>query len=119
MTRISNDTNDSIEIRRRLGIAKNALEKMKPLWKAANKSMKLAVLRTCIFPAATYGAESWTIKQDDAKRIRAFENKCYRKILRVPWIIKRTNESIKNELDIKGDLFMSYITKQRLTREKA
>ena len=52
------------------------------------KPKKLRVLETVVFPTALYGCEAWTINNTDAKRITSFEMKCYRKILRIPWMEK-------------------------------
>ena len=82
-------------IKQRLAMAVQALNIMQYLWKSASKQLKLKVLRTCIFPIATYGCETWVLRKLDIKRINAFEIKCYRKILRIPWIAHRTNCSIK------------------------
>ena len=57
-------------------------------------------LKSLIFPIAKYGAETWSISKQAEQRINAFENKCYRRILRVPWTDKRTNESILNQLGV-------------------
>ena len=83
-------------IKQRLANAVQALNNMKYLWKSASKELKLKVMRTCIFPIATYGCETWVLRKVDIKRINAFEMKCYRKILRIPWIAHRTNCSISN-----------------------
>ena len=58
----------------------------------------LTVLIIITFPLATYGCETWVLRKLDIKRINAFEMKCYRNILRIPWIAHRTNCSILNEL---------------------
>ena len=81
-------------IKQRLAMAVQTLNNMQYLWKSASKELKLKVLRTCIFPIATYGCETWVLRKFDIKRINAFEMKCYRKILRLPWIADRTNCSI-------------------------
>ena len=79
-------------------MAVQAINNMQYLWKSASKELKLKVVRTCIFPIATYGCETWVQRKLDIKRMNAFEMKCYRKILRIPWIAHRTNCSILNEL---------------------
>ena len=48
------------------------------------------------FPVVTYGCESWTIKKDEHQRIEAFELWCWRRLLRVPWTARRSNQSIRN-----------------------
>ena len=83
-------------IKQSLAMAVQELNNMQHLWKSASKELKLKVLRTCIFPIATYGCETWVLCKLDIKRTNAFEMKCYRKILRIPWIVNRTNCSILN-----------------------
>ena len=51
-----------------------------------------------VFPVVMYGCESWTIKKDEHRRIDAFELWCWRKLLRVPWTAKRSNQSILKEI---------------------
>ena len=51
-----------------------------------------------VFPVVMYGCESWTIKKDECRRIDAFELWCWRKLLRVPWTAKRSNQSILKEI---------------------
>ena len=71
-------------------------------------------LRALIFPIATYGCESWTINKTSERKINAFELKCYRTILRMPWTEKRTNNSILQELNIKEGWLLSTIIKRKL-----
>ena len=52
-----------------------------------------------IFPVVTYGCESWTMKKDECRRIDAFELWCWRRLLRVPWTARRSNQSILKEID--------------------
>ena len=84
------------EIRRRLGMASRKLGSLKKVWKGNDDKTKLKFLRSLIFPIATYGSETWSISKEAEKKINAFEFKCYRKILRIPWTAKRTNASILN-----------------------
>ena len=51
-----------------------------------------------IFPVVMYGCDSWTIKKAERKRIDAFERWCWRRLLRVPWTARRSNQSILNEI---------------------
>ena len=51
-----------------------------------------------VFPVVTYGYESWTIKKAECRRIVAFELWCWRRLLRVPWIARRSNQSILKEI---------------------
>ncbi len=64
--------------------------------------MRLA--NALIFPIAIYGCESWAMLNLDLKRIAAFEMWVYRRILRIPWTAKRTNDSIREELAITSNL---------------
>ena len=103
---ITNNGDGMKEIRRRLGMAMKKLKNMKKLWKGADETTKLKFLKSLIFPIAKYGAETWSISKLAEQKINAFENKCYRRILRVPWTDKRTNVSIKEQLQIKEDTWL-------------
>ena len=86
------------EIRRRLGISTRKLKSMEKLWKGNNDQTKLKFLRSLIFPIATYGSETWSLSKEAEKKINAFELRCYRKILRISYVDRRTNASVLNEL---------------------
>ena len=101
-------------IKQRLAMAVQALNNMQYLWKSASKKLKLKVLRTCIFPIGTYGCETWVLRKLDIKRINAFEMKCYRKVLRIPWIAHRTNCSILNELHLPTNWMYNFVRRQKL-----
>ena len=75
-------------------MASKKLKSLQKVWKGNDDKTKLKFLRSLIFPIATNGSETWSISKEAAKKIDAFEFKCYRKILRIPWTAKRTNESI-------------------------
>ena len=59
---------------------------------------KVHLVKAMVFPVVMYGCESWTIKKAERQRIDAFELWCWRKLLRVPWTARRTNQSILNEI---------------------
>ena len=59
---------------------------------------KVRLVKAMVFPVVMYGCESWTIKKAERQRIDAFELWCWRKLLRVPWTARRTNQSILNEI---------------------
>ena len=101
-------------IKQRLAKAVQALNNMQYLWKSASKELKLKFLRTCIFPIATYGCETWVLRKLDIKRINSFEIKCYRKILCIPWIAHRTNCSILNELHLPTNWMYNFVRRQKL-----
>ena len=56
------------------------------------------VVKDMIFPVVMYGCESWTIKKTECQRIDAFELWCWRRLLRVPWTARRSNQSIQKEI---------------------
>ena len=61
-------------------------------------SSKFHLVKAVVFPVVTYGCESWTIKKAEHRRIDAFELWCWRRLLRVPWAARRSNQSILKEI---------------------
>ena len=59
---------------------------------------RVRLVKAMVFPVVMYGCESWTIKKAEQQRIDAFELWCWRRLLRVPWIAKRSNQSILKEI---------------------
>ena len=59
---------------------------------------KVHLVKAMVFPVAMYGCESWTIKKAECRRIDAFELWCWRRLLRVPWTARRSNQSILKEI---------------------
>ena len=59
---------------------------------------KIRLVKAMVFPIVMYGCESWTIKKDEHRRIDAFELWCWRRLLRVPWTARRSNQSILKEI---------------------
>ena len=97
-----------------MAMALQKTRQMRKLWHGTDKNTKIRFLRALIFPIATYGCESWTINKTSERKINAFELKCYRTILRVPWTEKRTNNSILQELNIKEGWLLSTIIERKL-----
>ena len=60
---------------------------------------KVHLVKAMVFPVVMYGCESWTIKKDEHQRTDAFELWCWRKLLRVPWTARRSNQSILKEIN--------------------
>ena len=60
---------------------------------------KVHLVKAMVFPAVMYGCESWTIKKDEHQRIDAFELRCWRRYLRVPWTARRSNQSMLKEIN--------------------
>ena len=59
---------------------------------------KFCLVKAMVFPVVMYGCESWTIKKAESRRIDAFELWCWRRLLRVPWTARRSNQSILKEI---------------------
>ena len=59
---------------------------------------KVHLVKAVVFPVVMYGCESWTVKKADCQRIDAFELWCWRRLLRVPWTARRSNQSILKEI---------------------
>ena len=59
---------------------------------------KVHLVKAMVFPVIRYGCESWTVKNDERRRIDAFELWCWRRLLRVPWTARRSNQSILKEI---------------------
>ena len=59
---------------------------------------KVRLVKAMVFPVVTYGCESWTVKKAERRRIDAFELWCWRRLLRVPWTARRSNQSILKEI---------------------
>jgi len=59
---------------------------------------KVHLVKAMVFPVVIYGCESWTIKKAEGQRFNAFELWCWRRLLRVPWIVRRSNQSILKEI---------------------
>ena len=65
---------------------------------------KVCLVKAMVFPVVMYGCESWTIKKAECRRIDAFELWCWRKLLRVPWTVGRSNQSILKEISFEYSL---------------
>ena len=65
---------------------------------------KVCLVKAMVFPVVMYGCESWTIKEAEHRRIDAFELWCWRRLLRVPWTAKRSNQSILKEISTEYSL---------------
>ena len=60
---------------------------------------KVRIVKAMVFPVVMYGCESWTVKKAEPQRIAAFELWCWRRLLRVPWTARRSNQSILKEIN--------------------
>ena len=100
-SKITADGEYSHEIRRRLLLRRKVMTNLDSMLKSRDitkRSMKVCLVKAMIFPVVIYGCESWTIKKAECWRIDAFELWCWRKLLRGPWIARRSNQSILKEI---------------------
>ena len=99
-TMVTDQCDDSPELKRRLAIARNATVSLSTIWKnkSINRTTKIRLLRSLVFPIATYGCESWAMKKSDRKRVEAFELWAYRRLLRISWTERKTNEYVLNRI---------------------
>ena len=67
-------------------------------------STKLHLVKPMVFPVVMYGCENWTIKKTEHQRIDAFELWCWRRLLRVPWTVRRSNQFILKEISLEYSL---------------
>ena len=81
-------------------MARSTMLKLTKIWRdrGITKNTKTRLVRTLVFPIATYGCETWSLTKDDCSRINAFELWCWRRMLRIPWTARRTNESVLQDI---------------------
>ena len=96
--KITADGDCSHEIKRCLLLGRKAMSKLDGILKSRHITWLTKVHQVKAFPVVMYGCESWTIKKAESRRIDAFELWCWRRLLRVPWIARRSNQSIPKEI---------------------
>ena len=94
--KITVDSDCSHEIKRHLLLRRKAVTNLHSILKSRDTTLptKVCVVKAMVFPVVMYGCESWTIKKAEDQRIDAFELWCWRRLLRVPWTARRSNQSI-------------------------
>ena len=99
-SKITADGDYSHEIKRHLLLGRKAMTNLDSILKSRNitLSIKVHLVKAMVFSVVMYGCESWTIKKAECQRIDAFELWCWRRLLRVPWTARRSNQSILKEL---------------------
>ena len=104
--KITADGDCSHEIKRRLLLGRKAMTNLDSILKSRDITLptKVCLVKTMVFPVVMYGCESWTIKKAEHQRIDAFELWCWRRLLRVPWTARRSNQSILKEISPKYSL---------------
>ena len=100
-SKITADGDYSHEIKRRLLLGRKVMTNLDSILKSRDitLSTKVCLVKAMVFPVVMYGCESWTIKKAECQRIDAFELWCWRRLLRVPWTIRRSNQSILKEIN--------------------
>ena len=99
-SKITADGDCSHEIKRHLLLGKKVMTNLDSILKCIDitLSTKVHLVKAMVFPVVMYGCESWTIKKAECRRIDAFELWCWRRLLRVPWTARRSNQSILKEI---------------------
>ena len=97
---ITADGDCSHEIKRRLLLTRKIMTNLDSILKSIDITLptKVHLVKAMIFPGVMYGCESWTIKKAECQRMDAFELWCWRRLLRVPWIARRSNVLILKEI---------------------
>lgn len=100
-TLLMNTGGNTEEIKRRAGIAKTAVAQLTKIWQShdIHVETKKRLMKSLVFSVFMYASECWIIKKVDLRRIDSFEMTCWRRMLRIPWTARRTNQS--KELKIK------------------
>ena len=90
----------SHEIKRCLLFGRKAMTNLDSILKSGDITLptKVHLVKAMVFPVVMYGCESWTIKKAECQRIDVFELWCWRRLLRVPWTVRRSNQSILKEI---------------------
>ena len=88
------------EIKRRLLLGRKVMTNLDSTFKSRDTlPTKVRIVKAMVFPVVMYGCESWTVKKAERRRIDVFELWCWRRLLRVPWTTRRSNQSILKEIN--------------------
>ena len=99
-SKITADDDCSHEIKRRLLLGRKIMTNLDNILKNRDISLptKVRLVKAPVFPVVVYGCDSWTIKKAECQKIDAFELQCWRRLMRVPWTARRSNQSILKEI---------------------
>ena len=99
-SKITADGDCNHEIKRRLLLGRKAMTNLDSIFKSRDITLptKVRLAKTMVFPVVIYGCESWTVKKAECQRIDAFELWCWRRLLRVSWTSRRSNQSILKKI---------------------
>ena len=105
-SKITADGDCSHEIRRRLLLGRKVMADLDSVLKSRDITLptKVHTVKAVVFPVVMYGCESWTIKKAEHQRIDVFELWCWRRLLRIPWTARRSNQSILREINPESSL---------------
>ena len=99
-SKITADGDCSHEIKRRLFLERKVMTNLDSIFKSRDITLptKVRLVKAMVFPVVMYGGESWSVKKVERRRIDAFELWCWRRLMRVPWTARRSNQSILKEI---------------------
>ena len=105
-SKITADGGCNHEIKRRLFLGRKVMTNLDSILKSRDitSPTKVCLVKAMVFPVAMYGCESWTVKKAECRRIDAFELWCWRRLLRVPWTARRSNQSILKKISLEYSL---------------
>ena len=105
-SKISENSDCSHKIKRLLILGRKTMTNLDSIWKSRDITLptKVHIVKAIVFSVVLYGCESWTIKKTECQRIDVFELWCWRRLLRVPWTVRRSNQSILKEISPKYSL---------------
>ena len=111
----SSDGSCKKDINARIAMAKQSMTQLNNIWKDRSIpiSLKYKLLKSLVWPKMLYGCETWTMKKADEKKVEAAEMWFYRRLLRVSWTERKTNESVLAEMNTKRTM-LSVIKKRKL-----
>ena len=101
-SKITADNDCSHEIKGHLLLGRKAMTNLDSILKSRDVTFptKVHLVKAMVFPVVMYECESWTVKKAEHQRINAFEPWCWRRLLRVPWTARRSNQSIVKEINL-------------------
>ena len=129
-SKITADGDCSHEIKRHLLLGRKVMTNIDSIFKSRDITLptKFCLVKATVLPVVMYGCESWTIKKDEHQRINAFKLWCWRRVLRVPWNTRRSNQSILKEISPECSLeglmlklklqYFGYLTRRTDSLEK-
>ena len=99
-SKITVDGDCSQEIKRHLVLGRKGMANLDSILKSREITLltKVYLVRAMVFPVVMYGCESWNVKKAECQRIHSFEPWCWRRLLRIPWTARRSNQSILNDI---------------------